>query len=242
MKKTLIALTALSGAAFATDYTTETLWTAEFGSSYTGGYTTTLTSPGKFWDADKLLTANGAQTNSDGRIHMAGGTYGDWGNDFELSLTLVLTGDSLTAGHISELKAGSTNDSLFLGVTDEGNLTLLVKDNGEDITSTNVTSTGTLTLNKEYSFTLTKIGKTLTLAAGNVSVSTTLGSSTISGTINNITIGGDTGGGNRVPVLVKSMDMSSVTLTPESPTVPEPTTATLSLLALAGLAARRRRK
>lgn len=237
MKKTLIALMAMSGVSFASDYTTEALWTADFGAQYTGGYTTTLTSPGTFWDAEKLATDGGAQTKADGRIHMADGNYGNWNTDFEFTMTLTLTGSSFTAGHISELKASSTGDWLCLGVTANGNLTLT----GNEISA--ATSTGSVALGAEYSFTLTKIGTVLTLTAGDTSVSATLNSTdAYTGTINNITLGGNTGGNNRVPVLVESIAMSSVTLVPESPAVPEPTTATLSLLALAGLAARRRRK
>ncbi len=255
MKKTIIALMALAGVAAAADYTTESLWTANFGSQYTGGYTTNLTSPGKFWDAGDVATEFGAQTRDNKRIHMAGGTYGDWGTDFELSLTLTLTGENLTAGNISELQADSNGagDALFLGITSEGKLTLSCKEFITETIGTNkvksytdlssATSTGSLSLDEKYDITLTKIGSVFTLSAGEVTVSTTLSSSnTFSGTINNIALGGDTGSGNRVPVLIESMAMSSVTLIPESPAVPEPTTATLSLLALAGLAARRRRK
>ena len=234
MKKTLVALLAMAGAAFAADYTTETIWTAQFGSAYgDAGYTTNLTSPGKFWDAGKLATAAGAQTKSDGRIHMAGGTYGDWSADFEMTIELTLTGANITAGHISEMKAGSTGNWLCLGVDTAGALTLT----GSAIS--NVTSVGTVTTGTEYTLTLTKIGTELTMTVGDASVTATMGD--YSGIINNITLGGNTGGGNRVPVLVSGIEMSSVTVNPSAPAVPEPTTATLSLLALAGLAARRRR-
>lgn len=244
MKKTIIALFALTGVAFGVDYTTETEWTAQFSNTYKNadgtvkGYTTDLTSPGTFWDAADVATANGAQTKSNKRIHMANGTYGDWSSDFELEVSLTLTGDSITAGHISELKAGSTGDWLCLGVNSSGALTL----SGNAITVG--TATGTVTTGTEYTLTFTKIGTDLTLACGNASVTATInttaeGASEYSGVINNITLGGNTGANNRVPVLVSEMKMSSVTVTP---TVPEPTTATLSLLALAGLAARRRRK
>lgn len=234
MKKTLIALMAVAGAAFGAEYTTETVWTADFGSAYTGGYTTTLTAPGTFWDAADIAVEGGAQTRANKRIHMAGGTYGDWNTDFEFAITLTLTGDSFTAGHISEIKAGSTSDWLCIGVDGNGALTL----SGNEISA--ATSTGSLALGTQYTLTFAKIGTELTLSAGDASVTATLGSAdAYTGIVNNITLGGNTGAGNRVPVLVESISWSKAT---PAPVVPEPTTATLSLLALAGLAARRRRK
>ena len=235
MKKTLVSLLAMAGAAFATDYTTEPLWTAQFGSAYgAAGYTTDLASPGTFWDAAKLATEGGAQTNANGRIHMSGGNYGDWSKDFELTMALTLTGNSITAGNITEVKAGTTDKWLTLVVDGEGALTLV----GSSISDVN--SVGTVTTGTEYTLTLTKIDTAVTITLGDASVTATLNN--YSGTINNIALGGITGGGDRVPVLVSELKMSSVTVNPSAPAVPEPTTATLSLLALAGLAARRRRK
>lgn len=227
MKKTLIALMALAGVTFGTDYTYTEQWTAQFGSAYTGGYSTTLTSPGTFYDAGDVATESGAQTRANKRIHMEGGTYGDFGTSFEFKMVLTLTGDSFTNGHISEIKAGSTGDWLCLGVNN-GALTLSGKSNKLGA----VTSTGTVELGTQYTCTLTKIDSTITFTVGDASATTTLGS--VSGVINNIAIGGNTGSGQRVPVLVESIGWSTI--------VPEPATATLSLLALAGLAARRRRK
>jgi hypothetical protein len=225
MKKTLIALMALAGVTFGTDYTYTELWTAQFGSAYDSGYTTTLTSAGKFWDAGDVKTEFGAQTTGNKRIHMEGGTYGDFGTSFEFNMVLTLTGDNFSNGHISEIKAGSTSDWLCLGVNN-GALTLSGNKLG------NVTSMGTVELGTQYTCTLTKIDSTITFTVGDASATATLGS--VSGVINNITLGGNTGGNQRVPVLVESIGWSTI--------VPEPATATLSLLALAGLAARRRRK
>ena len=215
----------MAGVTFGADYTYTEQWSAQFGSGYTGGYTTTLTSPGTFWDASVIATEAGALTRADKRIHMEGGTYGDFGTSFEFNMVLTLTGDNFTTGHISEIKAGSTGDWLCLGV-DNGALTL----SGSKIGA--VTATGTVELGTQYTCTLTKIDSTITFAVGEATATATLGS--MSGTINNITLGGNTGGDQRVPVLVESIGWSTI--------VPEPATATLSLLALAGLAARRRRK
>ena len=236
MKKTIIALLALAGAAFGAEYTTETVWTANFGSAYTGGYTTTLTTStsGTFWDAADIAVEGGAQTRANKRIHMEGGTYGDWNTNFEFAITLTLTGDSITAGHIAEIKSGPTSDWLCLGVNANGALTLT----GNEISA--ATGTGSLALGTQYTLTFAKIGTELTLSAGNASVTATLGSAdAYTGIINNIALGGNTGSDRRVPVLVESISWSNAT---PAPVVPEPATATLSLLALAGLAARRRRK
>ncbi len=53
---------------------------------------------------------------------------------------------------------------------------------------------------------------------------------------------GNAGAGAVVTISDIALSYTAAPAVPESPTVPEPTTATLSLLALAGLAARRRRK
>ena len=240
MKKTIITLVALAGVAFGADYTTEKVWTASFGSSYNNGYSTDLTSPGTFWDAGDVKTANGAQTTANKRIHMAGGNYGSWETNFQYTLNLTFTGNSIPAGHFSEIKAGSTGDWLCLGVDGSGALTL----SGNVITA--ATSSTKVSLNTAYTITLTKIESSLILAVDGVDA-LSVAISGADGTINNIALGGNTGAGQRIPVLVESISWSTVTPVPVTPdggegTVPEPTTATLSLLALAGLAARRRRK
>ena len=88
------------------------------------------------------------------------------------------------------------------------------------------------------------ISYTLTLLNGNMTVNATVGdgtswSTTITG-LEDVTfnkLGFITDGSAGGP------GVKGITITaPETPAVPEPTTATLSLLALAGLAARRRRK
>ena len=80
---------------------------------------------------------------------------------------------------------------------------------------------------------------TLTMLDGNMTISARDWSTTIAG-MDDVTftkLGFLTDGG------INSAGVKNITITaPEAPVVPEPATATLSLLALAGLAARRRRK
>lgn len=89
-----------------------------------------------------------------------------------------------------------------------------------------------VTAGSTHTITLTKIGNSVSAAVDGVVSST--GTINYSGTINNITLGGDTNGSYKLNSVVHSISYGLV--------VPEPATATLSLLALAGLAARRRRK
>ena len=61
--------------------------------------------------------------------------------------------------------------------------------------------------------------------------------------VKNFTFGARNGGGNKSNItLYDAQLLKGLVVNPAAPAVPEPTTATLSLLALAGLAARRRRK
>ena len=234
MKKTLIALMALAGVSFGADYTTELEWTASFGSSYTNGYETDLTKPGTFWDAGDVKIAEGALTTDSKRIHMADGAYGDWATDFQYTMNITL--DNLTTGHITELKASSTNTWLCIGIDTNGVLTLTG-------VATGTSADSIIAADTAYAISFTKLGTNVTLAVnGKDVITTTIGS--VSGTIDNIALGGNTGSDKRVPTLIESISWSSVSsvITPDTPAAPEPTTATLSLLALAGLAARRRRR
>lgn len=79
---------------------------------------------------------------------------------------------------------------------------------------------------------------TLTLGTGEYSTTTTLG---YSFTLSSINISMDGGMNEDLKRKVYAPDLSELTITYKT-TTPEPATATLSLLALAGLAARRRRK
>ena len=238
MKKTLIALMALAGVSYGADYTTETVWTLDFGTEYgTSGYklTGTMEKNGTFWDTGKCAVEGGALTSSSQRIHMAGGIYGNWEDDFQFSITLTL-GSTITASNgwpvFAELKGNGT--ALRFGPYTNNNNTVAVDGNvnkGAGTGTVSVAPGGT------YTITLTKIDSVVTLAVDGVTTMTGTLAEGLTGNITDIALGGDTGQDYRINETVHSISWSKVT-----PTIPEPTTATLSLLALAGLAARRRRK
>lgn len=109
-------------------------------------------------------------------------------------------------------------------IASEKNLYIVGSDQGGN-------STGTLTLN---------LADSLTIASGeSMEFSVTVNQGTQVSQAN----GGGTGRGSFVGMSGMSFSGEIVApVTPDTPAVPEPATATLSLLALAGLAARRRRK
>lgn len=167
---------------------------------------------------------------------MAGGNYGSWDTDFEFSMSLTL-GENISASNdwpvFAEIAGGGS--SLRFGPYTAMNNTVAVDSSQGALTKgennlVSVASGGT------YTITLTKIGKDVTVSVnGVVSGSGTLADG-VTGNITDIALGGNTSSQYRINEVVHSVSWSSVTA------VPEPTTATLSLLALAGLAARRRRK
>lgn len=102
----------------------------------------------------------------------------------------------------------------------------------------------TLERDATYTFTLTKLGDTLTLSVYDHATQTTTNNCAtaqidpvyFTGDIGRIIIGGRQDGDRQnINATIHSVSMSKVS------TVPEPATAALSLLALCGLAARRRR-
>ena len=245
MKKTLIALMALAGAAFGADYTTETAWTLNFGKEYTNGYslTGTMNTQGTFWDVSGNTVEGGVTTASNHRVHMAGGVYGSWNEDFQITLSVTL-GETISASNgwpVFAQISGNGTALRYGPYTNAGNYVSLDGDLTKGSTDTTFSVTGGGT----YTITLTKIGTSVSLAVDGKEVSTGTLADSVSGNITDIALGGDTGSNYRINETVHSISYSNVTLTPvtpETPAVPEPTTATLSLLALAGLAARRRRK
>ena len=241
MKKTIIALMAMAGAAFGADYTTETAWTLDFGSEYTNGFQWTAEdgySYGTPWDI--VAVEGGSQTNGSKRVHMAGGKFGSWDEDFQFAITLTL-GETISASNawpvFGEI-AGSGTALRFGPYTNmnntvaiDGNLTKT--DGANNLVS--VAPGGT------YTVTLTKIGKDVTVAVDGTETGHGVLADTVSGNITDIMLGGNQANQYRINQVVHSASYSVLTVNPVTPAVPEPTTATLSLLALAGLAARRRR-
>ena len=226
----MIALLAMASAAFGADYTVENIWTVNFGSGYDDGYQISgdLTI-GRVWDV--VAVEGGTQTSGEKRVHLQNGNFGDWSEDFQFSITLTL-GDTITA---------SNNWPVFFELRgDNGNLRV-----GPYVAAGNVVDMdGSVAKNEEkaaavtpggtHTITLTKIGSSLTAAVDGVVSSTGTLNEGVSGAVNNILIGGDVNGYYKINSTVESISWGTVT-------VPEPATATLSLLALAGLAARRRR-
>ena len=235
MKKTLIALMALAGAAFGAEYTAETVWTLNFGSEYTNGFQWNAKegySYGTPWDI--VAVEGGSQTSGNKRVHMAGGKFGSWDTDFVFTLNVTL-GDPITASNgwpvFGEI-AGSGSALRFGPYVNNNNTVALdgSLEKGEN-GLVSVDPNGT------YTITLTKIGTNVTLAVNGVN--TGYGTTGATGNITDIMLGGNQNNQYRINEVVHSASMALLT---PAPAVPEPTTATLSLLALAGLAARRRRK
>ena len=241
MKKTLIALMAMAGAAFGADYTAETAWTLDFGSEYTNGFQWNAKegySYGTPWDI--VAVEGGSQTSGNKRVHMAGGKFGSWDTDFQFTMNVTL-GDTISAsnnwpvfgeiaGSNTALRFGpytSANDGNTVGL--DGNVT-------KDDSKNNLVA---VEPNGTYTITLTKIGKEVTVAVNGVATGYGVLADSVSGNVTDIMLGGNKNNQYRINEVVHSASWSLLT---PAPAVPEPTTATLSLLALAGLAARRRRK
>ncbi len=241
MKKTIVALMALAGAAFGVDYTTETAWTLDFGSEYTNGFQWNAKegySYGTPWDI--VAVEGGSQTSGNKRVHMAGGKFGSWDDDFALTMTVTL-GDTISASNnwpiFGEI-AGSGTALRFGPYTNAGNYVSLDGNLDKGYTDMDFAVTGGNT----YTIMLTKIGTSLSLSVDGKEVSTGTLADSVSGNITDLMLGGSQYGSYKINEIVHSASYSLITVKPETPAVPEPTTATLSLLALAGLAARRRRK
>ncbi len=225
---------ALAGAAFGADYTAETAWTLNFGSEYTNGFSWTAKegySYGTPWDI--VAVEGGVQTSDSKRVHMAGGVFGSWDKDFVFTMNVTL-GDSISASNnwpvFGEIAGSGT--ALRFGPYTNMNNTVAIDGNltkGEGKNNlVSVAPGGT------YTITLTKIGKEVTVAVDGVATGYGVLADTVTGNITDVMLGGNQANQYKINEVVHSASMAIL--------VPEPTTATLSLLALAGLAARRRRK
>ena len=214
MKKTLIALMAMAGAAMAAEETVTGL-TAEFttaptwaGNCYSGDYTFTFTLT-EVYTMEDFGTVLGYY-----RGNAINDTYG-----------------------YNAIVLGGTNEALTLTIG-RGKATAAVDGNG--ITADTGfdfqdNKTFTTTIQKGVTYTLTVTGDagmmTPTLTWGDN------GTETVAAYKSNMN-----GNADLTAVVNPGTITIQVPDEPVTPTIPEPTTATLSLLALAGLAARRRRR
>ncbi len=259
MKKTIIALMALAGVAAADSYTWDATTTgAVLGGTATGGFTTDTYTPNQGTYADEELTVLKGSTY----YELGVDTLYNWVND-------ALDGKSeLTfSGTISIGTSTSNVTLLHIGRKDFG-LTLGVNGSNLVLTNANIDSGSSITLasipvnssnsNKwymhDYSVTLSKGGVvTYSLNGGETQ---TASSKFTTNWTDGTTPAGQTPAdyaveqnyrysiGVEAPGWTGSSlndNFTTTGITITSVAVPEPTTATLSLLALAGLAARRRR-
>ena len=241
MKKTIIALLTLSGVAFAADFTND-----EFGTWYTNAISDTLYQAGDDYTLTFTLGAWPQATDSDaGNVGYRSGMI--------ITLTSAKNWGLFTqAGQYLAFDNSGTND--------RGNL---VTSSGTYASSNTSEATGSVAKGVEgwfYSLGSTgnQEGVTFTIARANLVDTITITKGAVK--IANFTITGDSAldaSTYEMPDIYTNneksfgFDVKSATFTANgvtrdistpTPAVPEPTTATLSLLALAGLAARRRRK
>ncbi len=220
MKKTLITLAALAMAsvASAADLTTVPIKGADWDNSYAGDYTFTF----KIFNSDDVATtgtilayyANGA-TGADSRI-----TY------------------ALSKQEVVDAP-GTYTYTLQVGRTGDGDSALTFVNGG---TYTGLVANEVYTLVNNISG-VTQVAK-LTDSKGSL-IDNSTGDDWTDGRLkyNGAIMPKDNiSTGSMATVYFNENFSESRVITPDTPAVPEPATATLSLLALAGLAARRRRK
>lgn len=239
MKKTLIALMALACSAMGADYKADTIWTLDFGSEYGSGtsayqLTGTLENKGTFWDM--VDVDGGVVTSSEKRVHLAGGVYGSWNEDFVFSMSLTLGN---AEGAISASNAwpvfgeiGGNGTYVRFGPYTEMNNAVGVDGNLEKGEGNLVS----VEAGEHYIITLTKLGSDITVAVNGTTTAVGTLAAGVTGNITDVVLGGDRNNNYKINEVIHSVSYSTLSV------VPEPATATLSLLALAGLAARRRRK
>ena len=223
MKKTIIALIALAGAAAGADFSQLTMYPITLGDVTT---TSISTGSAKIWvdgqEYDKNLD-NG------------------WMMEFSIS-SHALTAD---AGHVIFRAQGNTGG---LEITLKGNNTILLTDKSGQ---TSITDSLTLTTDTVYRAAFDPNAESVYLT--NTSTGDWVKgnwSKELSGWANIGTWASTFYTGDAVTINVgNAYDMEGISgttfeeyATDYSPAVPEPTTSTLSLLALTGLAARRRRR
>ena len=239
MKKTIITLLALAGIAAAAE-TTQVLWSLDFtGTDITSSYAEGVSLSGVPGTTNDGLTLNAAPVT----LQQTGSilTYND---EFIYSVTLKV--NSLNVNYpefvgMGELNNdGSYKNGWKAGYYKNENYFCLDWDGFSAVTDSTTKHSGNLTITTGETITLTLHNDgngTLTMYVGDAKAgSSTVSEAELSREISVFSLGGRINGktNNNSNITVYSANLSKI--------VPEPTTATLSLLALCGLAARRRRK
>ena len=239
MKKTLITLLALAGVASADEASRELLWSMTFGANNswsvdspedaysTSGVwavTTTTDSAGNY-----ILSTNG--TNDRVHTQWNDGSGMTWDSDFEIEITFALPETYVGKGSAKLIELNSDWRSLIISSTGDQDDFYIT---GENFTASESNEAISLTLGKTHTFVISVNDGAVSLSLDGVVKQTGLlnGSSK---NISNIYIGGGSSTTNNL-LSANYYSIRAYKL------IPEPATATLSLLALAGLAARRRRK
>ena len=256
MKKTIIALFALAGVASAdtispiTD-TASGSWTTHGTAQVKDGVISATNTNWQVDAATYTLTSSLNYATTDTLSFSFNATNNGTGNSC-LTLALIGSTNAIVLGHGSYDKPA---DEIQVAVTSEVSVT-----GGYVFANTNPTDDLTLTAADTLSGGMPASGSTSTIS-GSISWdgdswALELGSSATSATLSYdlgittldvskimVTIEGG-GAPNHGDTAWQTPTMSNLSISTPSvaPAVPEPTTATLSLLALAGLAARRRRK
>lgn len=238
MKKTLITLLVVMGTAMAEqltlpNYVTNGNQTSEFYGSYDAAITKVAT-----WEYGYYVGASGGAIGSNWKtptmtVNGTNMVEGDWNND-----AVLLAGRGGAQGLVSTFVFGNDIEA---GYTLSA-ITFNAAGYADNIVTGDITIA--LGIRTSTGETIAGIGD---VAASFASTSTDITSITLNGSV-------DWQEGYRLIAVIKGINtktpspttpfaITNISATADiTPTIPEPTTATLSLLALAGLAARRRRK
>ena len=252
MKKTLIALMALAGIASAASIGYDEMTDAQkAGVTKSWADSQTLVASSDIWSNLNTGTsftisfdiANINNVSSDVTLACFAGAHNQSGwEDGKLQVRMSAAGE-LT---LYNTPGGNDGTKYFDGST-PGNPTVSAYSAGLGLTAAD-----SLTATTTYTFVSDTTSQTFTIYKDGAQIGQWTNWNTDTG-LNGAQLGGRWGGGNRLTGDA-SVDFDNVTiwnnaLTADevssiviAPAIPEPTTATLSLLALAGLAARRRRK
>ena len=232
----IAAGTALASATSITDFTNE-VWAIDFGTEYSGGYQISgdLADIGTVWDVTAV--DGGTQTGAK-RIHMQNGNFGSWDEDFKFSMSVTL-GDPISASNnwpvFAEI-AGSGTSLRFGPYVADGNKVELdgnLSKNEEKAVSVSSGNTYTIDL-----YVMSEAEKKIVevYVDGIFSSSGTL-SSNLSGTIDNLFLGGGNYDYYKINSVIHNISWSTLA-------IPEPSAfgllAGLGALALVGTRRRRR--